>query len=206
MHGTVSQEVIAEEPMLFSASPEFASTYGGPLTAAALARMTPFMLDHALPRRHWVIDTRSHMLMPGQYPAIGGWHCDGVPRAGYDGQPDVTKMRDDVWSIVVHLSTDPIGVSRTRFLTSNVDADVDPGGVWASVHEQVGSPAGTDCATRTYPDGTFVAFTMPTLHRAQPALVRGWRWWMRASCYSTMPVNKIRRQAQVYTVAEGAGW
>lgn len=207
----VPAEVITDEPMLYSASPLFAQTYGGPLTQAALGQMQHFMENIGLPPGcHWVIDTRSHMLMPGQYPAIGGWHCDAVPRAHYNAQPDLDRMNRDVWHLTAHVSTHKEGVSSTLFLIEPLTLDIDTERVWASAHEGVKKyePETLVCAPmhRVPGDGAVVAFNQPTLHRAARTVHRGWRWWIRASMYYARPINKIRRHVQVYTSAEGAGW
>ncbi len=83
--------------------------------------------------------------------------------------------------------------------------DVDPEAVWPSVHRAVDNDHVVD-AVQTPGDGRIVLFSMPTIHKAQATVRRGWRWWMRASMYYARPINKIRRQVQVYTSSEGAGW
>ncbi len=61
---------LKSEPMLFRATREFARFVGGPLTKAFL---------NALDWEDCLIDSRVHMLMPGMYPCIPGWHHDDVP-------------------------------------------------------------------------------------------------------------------------------
>lgn len=212
MLGHVSTDMISDEPLLYSASPEFAREFGGPLTQAALRKMEECLFQASMlpDGHHWVIDTRSHMLMPGQYPAIGGWHCDAVPRANYNAQPDLKLLRSDIWHAAVHVSTHPEGVSSTEFLSTPVSIHINPERVWSSAHEslqqllKLDDPTGD--AVKTPGDGQVVVFNMPTFHRARPAVRRGWRWWMRASMYYARPINKIRRHVQVYTSSEGTGW
>lgn len=60
---------------LFRASLEDAVRYGGDITRAALSKMV-LVGD----RKNIVVDTKTHMLMPGMCPAIPGWHTDGAPR------------------------------------------------------------------------------------------------------------------------------
>ncbi len=208
----VPMEVIKDEPLLYSASPDFAKSYGGPLTRAVLFKARSWFEREPPPGYHWVIDTRSHMLMPGQYPAIPGWHCDGVPR-DFEGQPDLTKLNDDAWNIVAHVSTHPEGVSDTQFLASTRTIDVDEERVWQSVHADLSKPADLDLditigdvCGHTPGDGQLIAFSMPTIHRATPARHRGWRWWFRASMYYNRPIDQIRNHVQVYMTSEGAGW
>ena len=145
-HAPVEQ--IEAEPMLYSASWNFARKYGGPLTNQVMgrsARAVKFMLDTQIDTYPYlVIDTRVHMLMPGFYPAIPGWHCDATPRTEH------------------------------------------------YVRHFLG-------------DGAILLFSGQTLHRATPALQRGWRFFFRASMMQHPPATKIRRQTQVYT-SESTGW
>lgn len=206
IHPVVARNVIVEETLLYSASLSFAASYGGPLTKAALGvleKQGVLGMD-VPPGFQWVIDTRTHMLMPGQFPAIPGWHCDGVPREGYESQPNVHKLNEDVYHAVVHVSTDEQGVSDTEFINSAVSVVVNSERVWKSVHG--GVSAIKELGITRPGDGQVILFNMPTIHRATPAERRGWRWWMRASMYYNKPINQIRRHVQVYTVSEGGGW
>jgi len=220
LHGQVETATIVEEPMLFSASPDFAESYGGPLTRSVLRaltrerdRMAAYIAEH--PGTYGVIDTRSHMLMPGQYPAIPGWHCDAYPRGkGSAGQPDLKAGDPECFHYVVTVSDQPNGVSNTTFMQGVSTLDVDPERVWGSVHEEVvrrglGLPApgrdGGICLWATIPDGHLTRFKQETLHRATKAHAKGWRWFFRLSMYHSKPMNQIRRQVQVYST-EGGGW
>lgn len=44
--------------------------------------------------REFTWDVKVHMLMPGQYPCIPGWHVDMVPR-GADGKQDFSRTQLD---------------------------------------------------------------------------------------------------------------
>lgn len=89
------EQYVKNEPMLFSATPKFAWENGGPITRDFLALFFGISLaDEA----SWVLrdskvgnycfDSRVHMLMPGWFPCIPGWHHDDVPRSCSDGQPN----------------------------------------------------------------------------------------------------------------------
>lgn len=69
------EEEIKNTLGLWNASVEDAVRYGGEVTRQALS-VVPFRND----RKYVVVDTKIHMLMKGQSPAIPGWHTDGVPR------------------------------------------------------------------------------------------------------------------------------
>jgi hypothetical protein len=47
-------------------------------------------LETVLEKDQYSVDIKVHMLMPGQFPCIPGWHCDNVPRVG--GQQDWSKV------------------------------------------------------------------------------------------------------------------
>lgn len=197
----------ANEPMLFSANPAFAWQNGGPMTRQALS----VLLEHGdmvwrqqeAPDLNWVIDTRVHMLMPGMFPAIGGWHCDAVPRPGglYGDQPNPELYDERVTHCVVTFS--PGETSRTEFLLEPITAELRPGSrVWSTVHEQV---VAQPRLTQKIEHNSFISFDQGTLHRATAASAPGWRFFFRASLYSSKPQNQIRRQVQVY-MPEGLGW
>ncbi len=68
-----------------------------------------------------MIDTRGHMLKPDWLPAIGGWHCDAIPR-GDDGQPELDHPA--INSIRHYLCVIDCGTgSLTEFIRPNTMAD-----------------------------------------------------------------------------------
>lgn len=75
-----SQELVKATPSLWQADLDTAVLFGGELTRHALGAM-----DIRGDKEHVVVDTKVHMLMPGQCPAIPGWHTDGAPRKLGDG-------------------------------------------------------------------------------------------------------------------------
>lgn len=102
--------VIEDEPMLFGASWDFARKNGGPLTTRVMnllkgeANFLPLLTDQALKGYHPVIDTKTVLLQPGQYPCIGGWHCDGVIRRAVGEQPDLSTLNEDVRHFICTVS------------------------------------------------------------------------------------------------------
>lgn len=197
----ISVTEIENETMLFSAGLDFAQENGGELTRKVID-----ILKKDLPKlddnHWWIIDTRSHMLMPGMYPAIGGWHCDAVYRGEYDSQPDLSKI-DESPHFVVTLSSREDGVSNTEFISSELTLDIDTERVWADLSQQINEGNLGDRAL--IPDGVLCKFTSKTIHRPTAAKKRGWRWFFRCSCNYAPPHNKIRHQVQVYTEIN-AGW
>jgi hypothetical protein len=76
--GSIEQptnDEVKDTPSLWNASLEDAVKYGGDLTRAALSAMS-LVGD----KRYVIVDTKVHMLAPGQFPALPGWHTDGTPR------------------------------------------------------------------------------------------------------------------------------
>jgi hypothetical protein len=70
-----SEELIKNTPSLHNASLEDAIKYGGELTKQAISAM-----NLTFTKKHIIVDTKVHMLMPNFSPALSGWHTDGVPR------------------------------------------------------------------------------------------------------------------------------
>jgi hypothetical protein len=198
--GNATPDEIKNETMFFSCDPGFVYDHCGPLTKRILLAATRFM--NAPAGLHSVIDTRVHMLMPGQYPAIPGWHCDAVPRKEYGDQPDFSLINPEAKHYVCTISSDTGGVSNTEFLVGPLSVDVDPNRVWSSVNAQIPE----EQPIRSIPDGCLVEFGSMAIHRAAPATKwHGWRLFFRLSYMQNPPRNEIRRQTQVYTNA-GLGW
>ncbi|TCV62338.1 hypothetical protein EDE09_124103 [Neorhizobium sp. S3-V5DH] len=213
-------ELLKDEPMLFSASPQFALQEGGPLTLEA----TTFLLNAgeiSLDRGNVVIDTRVHMLKPGWIPAIGGWHCDAIPR-GEDGQPvldhpAIPGIRH--YLLVVDCGTG----SMTEFLnhgsliTELLQKVASPGkNLWGEHSEEINTylsdlvELGADRSeyVTTAESGALYKFSARDYHRAIPATGHGWRYFFRASVNTMVkePLNEIRKQVQVYLPHEDLGW
>lgn len=211
---TFDQGQFADETMLFSADPNYASFHGGPITKAVLNYLDQFYLDEKNSHKAHspkfpvpIIDTRVHMLMPGMFPAIPGWHLDHTPRNAHNGQPVPEKADEDQKSIVVILATDP-NVSRCEYLHAPYGLDIpyDPERVWGSINEYIEN-AREGLSLLSPPESQIILLSGQCLHRATACKVRGWRYFLRLSWFpqETKPQNKIRRQVQVYTT-EQTGW
>lgn len=151
-----------------------------------------------------VLDTRLHRLMPGQFPAIPGWHCDDVPRRTYESQPCFELIDHRVKHWTVTLASDPCGVSCTEFVAEEVTIDIDDSRpTWRQVHDFVEREK-----PRTYslPPGSVCEFKTLAIHRATPATMRGWRWWSRVSWRANRPSNIVNTAEQVYILSEANGW
>jgi hypothetical protein len=70
----VDNSEIKKEPMFFNSDFDYAYLNGGKITRSFLDNLPDGW------RIDVVFDSRIHMLMPGWYPSIPGWHHDDVPR------------------------------------------------------------------------------------------------------------------------------
>ena len=205
------------DDMLFSAGWNFARRCDSKITQDAMDKVVDYVASNygyeAL--ENWddecVIDTRIHMLKPGWYPAIPGWHCDAIPRP--NGQPDLYDESIDRIHHFLYIVDQGTG-STTEFLNEQPKFDSFP---------EV--PEGTNLwevhsteIERRIKDGLLVPyktkseellhFTARDYHTAIPATGSGWRYFFRCS-FNTKhsgPYNEIRRQVQVYTPTEHSGW
>jgi hypothetical protein len=186
---------IEKEPMLFHASEEFARAKGGPITHA--------FLDGIADWGPVVIDSRVHMLMPGFWPCIPGWHVDDVPRTRADGQPDHTNPCYKSEHVLALFGD----CSLTQFTEGDFmleDPEPFTGKVYQLWNRYLEKQA---LHISAVPPETLCFFNWQSLHRGQPATKRGWRLFIRASRSThERPVNKIRVQTQVYLVDPTESW
>lgn len=209
---TPQTATLTSERMLYSADWHFARAYGGSITQAILDRLDgePHIRkvrSGEVAGRWVVIDTRVTMTMRGQWPAIPGWHCDGVPRPDKYGQPRLDQISPSVRHYAVILSDREGGVSNTEFLTEPVECVPNPLAIWESVNALVEAHQSSDAtlAFDTAADGDLWEFGQNDLHRAMPAHHPGWRLFFRLTTYHRPPHNQVRYNTQVY-VEVGRGW
>lgn len=211
-------KLIQNEAMLFGADAQFADKQGGPLTDLALLALEDIGVD----RKDLLIDTRSHMLKPGWFPAIPGWHCDEVPR-GKDGQPDIDLIPEDPKDRPNHylIILDAGTCAMTHFLFDPWEEGkklIQYGVVKHQNSSDTGSTVWGQCdkliRREAFPEkiepalsGHLYEFDQFDFHTATSAKLDGWRWFFRATTKSKRPVaNEIRRQVQVYLGNENGGW
>lgn len=196
---------VKKEAMLFGADPDFAMEKGGLLTRYFLAAMARAGFFERFARSDCVIDSRVHMLMPGWYPCIPGWHIDDFHRPDGD-QPDYLHLPERM----VHVLCVVGGCSRTEFLDRSVALLPPAKGakVYGDFHQQIeAARLNGDVDARAVRPGALVRFGGSDFHRGVPATENGWRWFIRATFGSSRkPGNEIRKQVQVYLPAVNAGW
>lgn len=208
---TVDEMMIKNETMLFNCDVDHAWKYGNSITRRFL-NCLPKDWVHA----DLVVDSRVHMLMPGWYPCIPGWHHDDVPRTGPNGQPNYGEGQDRSEHIIMLANAD---IAPTEFAIGKAEFRKVPDDqvVYDQWHKDV-----EWCINYSHldpiwaPNLTLVKFNDRTWHRGTAARKNGWRFFIRASRYYDKdgnPIarrnprtNEIRRNAQVYMSALNAGW
>lgn len=196
-----SQDEIKNEPMFFNCTASFAYEHGGSITRAWLDRLDPLTFLH-----NGIVDTRSHMLMPGWYPCIPGWHHDDVPRSAEDGQPNYKSPEYSSMHCCALVNAE---VAPTQFLIGEIKVpDPETGRVvyeqWDHFLEGEGSKQGMRISA---PDRHLLYFDAATFHRGVEAVGNGWRWFGRVSINTRRkPTNEIRKQVQIYLGVVNAGW
>lgn len=201
------QTVVKNEPMFFSASLEFALRHGGAITDAFVRALpAEFRSDPTA-----YLDSRVHMLMPGWYPCIPGWHHDDVPRNTADGQPNYVDPPYRARHVMVLVNGD---IAPTEFLDGDVYVPTPLKGPaiykqWDEAIEDQLAHIGVNLSYRRFAvsDRTLYEFDCDTFHRGTAAVANGWRWFGRVSIGRERRVpSEIRRQAQVYMPTINAGW
>lgn len=195
-----TQKDIINTKQLFQADIEFAWKHGGMFIRKFLDTLPNIAWGF-----EWIIDTKIHMLKPGWFPGIPGWHVDFAPN--WEGIVDWTKVNlsEQHYCVITN------DCSQTEFVAEPLELNVpDLPKINSYLSRQVHA---------LYPDGikTFKAtpgmvyrFGQLHLHRVTAATKSGWRLFARASCTKLRkPLNEIRTQAsQVYILAqdEHSGW
>lgn len=163
-----------------------------------------------------LIDTRVHMLMPGWYPCVPGWHHDAVPRTRPDGQPNYAEDQMRAEHVLMILGDD---IAGTEFIEGDFEL-TDPeklSGVYACWHREVSQQIKESWSVGTVEQakpGEIILFNDRTFHQGVPATGTGWRYFVRVSRFfnpdgtpTKVPAkNEVRHQSQIYTPQPFAGW
>lgn len=202
---------IKNEVMFFGAEPSFVERHRkeAPLTSYILDDAVEELCGscHSIERRHVIVDTRVHMLMPGWYPCIPGWHHDDVARTRSDGQPNYEEQPYYSRHVLFVLNAD---VAPTEFAIGAYTLPSVPLGgkvyqTWDPlVEEQIHHGI---LARHQVRNSHLYSFDWQTMHRGVPAVKSGWRYFFRASLRTPRHRNEIRRQVQVYVPGDiNQGW
>lgn len=202
----VADDELRQLPQFFRGSLDYVYRMGGPLYRRIL-NAAPLQNN----RRHISIDSRVHMLMPGWWPCIPGWHCDDFYRPNNgrpnDGQPDLRGIARDPSLNSMHHGLVLGSVAPTEFLDEPIELDdevLDAPVVSAACHAEIER---LKPRTTFAKPGEFISFDALVLHRGVQAKKAGWRLFVRITESDHYePLNEIRTQTQVYLSDAGAGW
>ncbi|ENB5600994.1 hypothetical protein mobillu_78 [Escherichia phage mobillu] len=208
----VQNDRIKNEPMFFNCDLGFAWDNGGSITRSFIANLP---IDWT--NQHVVFDSRVHMLMPGWYPAIPGYHHDDVPRPDIPvgqhfitaGQPDYDNPRYHSEHILGLVNAD---VCPTHFATGTAEFSQIPDGelIYRQWHKEVLEKIEKgELEKWEAPDRTLLQFDWQTWHTGSRAISNGWRWFGRVSRNTDRVkkiTNEIRVNAQVYLEFPMEGW
>jgi hypothetical protein len=206
------QDVIKNEPMFFNSSIEFAYKNGGNITRNFI---------NNLPNEYHngVFDSRVHMLMPGWFPAIPGYHHDDVERpiniapgkhfltAGQPNYDNQTKFSKHIIALVNG------NICPTKFVVGECtppvifDAEEIIYKIWHN-HIVKEIKAGNLLEVDIH-SNHLIQFDCNTFHTASSAIDSGWRWFGRVSINTNRQnkiTNEIRKQVQVYLEYPMQGW
>lgn len=209
-HGRIDVESlrdgIKDEAMFFGASVAF-------VEGASAAPITHLVLEAAIRALgsehvgHIVIDSRVHMLMPGWYPCIPGWHHDDVARTRIDGQPNYDAQPYHSRHVMFVLNAH---IAPTEFAVGEHELPEVPVGrkVYHAWHPLVEQQIESGALKRVpVADSELVEFNWQTMHRGTAAVGNGWRYFFRATVRRPRHRNEIRRQVQVYVPGNiNEGW
>ena len=163
--GKISNDKIKNETMFFNSSLAFAFDNGGPITRSFIMSLPDDWNTDQV-----VFDSRVHMLMPGWYPAIPGYHHDDVPRPDIPvgrhfitaGQPDYDNPRYHSEHILGLVNAD---VCPTYFATGTAEFSQIPDGelIYRQWHKEVLEKIESNELTKwDAPDRTLLQFDWQT--------------------------------------------
>lgn len=208
----IPNDRIKNEPMFFNCDLKFAYDNGGSITKDFIRALPLYVKQQDV-----VFDSRVHMLMPGWWAGIPGYHHDDVPRpdipAGKHfmtaGQPDYDNPRYRASHILGLVNA---SVAPTEFAVGSCTMPAVPDGelIYRTWHPEVLRLIDLGLMARVEaPDRTLVEFDCDTFHQCTPAVMSGWRWFGRVSWNTERTqkiTNEIRRNAQVYLEFPMEGW
>ncbi len=189
------QDIIKNETMFFNSDLEFAYEHGRALTRAFIDNLPSDWKDC-----NPVLDSRVHMLMPGWFTCIGGFHHDDVPRSTISGQPnyDNPEYYSEHLMGLVNADISPTLFALGAHSLPRVYNDI----VYRTWHPMVEKQL-AEGILKPYEavSGKYIEFDWQSMHCGQRTRKNGWRWFVRLSRKTDRQkhmTNEIRRQTQVY--------
>ena len=205
--GDFTEEDIKKEPQFFSSDGRYAYKQGGPITRSFFdAFFIETIANASVPApehdKNIIFDSRVHMLMPGWYPCIPGWHHDDIPRPN-NGQPDYDNPEYLSQHVCALVNGD---ICPTEFILDQVTLPAVEEG--KTIYSEWDKALQTMPVVRAdAPSNRLIFFDWQTFHRGTKAVKGGWRWFGRLSWNTNRKFkNEIRTQTQVYLEAVNEGW
>lgn len=202
------EEIVKNEPMLFSCDVVNAWDKGGPITRNFLE--TFFGDNIPFESGDFCVDSRVHMLMPGWWPCIPGWHHDDVPRSRGDGQPNYENPKFYSRHCLALVGGD---IAPTEFAVGRCSLPHVNGLVYKEWDKLVNDYAREGILqVKRAEDRRLYHFNCDTFHQGTQAVGKGWRWFGRISWNAGYGrgkrphFNELRRQVNVYMTAPKEGW
>ncbi len=195
------EALVKREPMLHRAEWDFAWLNGGELTRRFLSSLPVDWIESPL-----TIDSRVHMLMPGMWPCIPGWHHDDVPRTRVDKQPDYDAPAYKAEHVMALWGD----CSLTEFALGEREFAIPP--IGEKVYKGLDTAVEQACVDGhlqrfTVPQCRLIHFNWLSWHRGMPTTKRGFRFFIRATRASHVPArNEVRYNANVYMPVVEEGW
>lgn len=179
IEGTHPAEELLEQQGMFGADLSFAYQHAGKVLQNVLDSIPEtYHTEAAENGMELNIDVRIHELAVGDYPATPGWHCDAPQReTEFSNKGETVPVAN---SLVVNLSSNPLGVSNTIFAMDPVELDNDrmDQSTWAEMNALLGDDFSRRHVSQ---DGQFIQFSCYTPHAIQPAQHDGVRMFVRIS-------------------------
>lgn len=198
-----NEHQVKHEPMLFSCNKESAWGLGGPITRSFLLNLSDEFRD----ADDLIIDSRVHMLMPGWYPCIPGYHHDDVPREREDGQPNYHNPSYKAKHCMMLING---GIAPTKFALGKATFSDIPLGekYYKEWHKDVEMLIRSRWLKEYDAESNkLIYFDWQTWHKGVQAVKGGWRFFIRATINTgRKPVNEVRKQVQVYLENPMEGW
>lgn len=208
----ISNEQIKEEVMFFNCDFAFAYDNGGPITKSFLDALPEEWKNQPL-----VFDSRVHMLMPGWFPAIPGWHHDDVPRAIIPtgqhfitaGQPDYDNPRYKSEHVIGLVNA---SICPTEFALGECEMNAvkEDGLIYRQWNTEVEEHLKAGVLKKyKCEDRALYYFDWQAFHSGTKAVSNGWRWFGRVSRNTdrvAQVTNEIRVNCQVYLEFPMEGW
>jgi hypothetical protein len=206
-----SQDEIKNAPMFFNCNIDFAYDNGGKIMEDFIEKFWKEVKNNS--NVNWpdydkvILDSRVHMLMPGWFPCIPGYHHDDVPRERSDGQPEYRNPSYRSKHAMAMYNGD---ICATEFALgkANFSEPEEHKIIYKNWHNEVIEKLNANELTLyKAPSNKIIFFDDRTWHQGTKAVANGWRYFIRVSWDTgRRPTNEIRRQVQVYLENPMEGW